>query len=90
VNPLEEKMAELRRRFIARAGEEIAALDSALAANDTDGLIDRAHALAGISGMFGFDALGKAAAELEDAGLAGQPVAEQVGQLRALLARLSA
>jgi HPt (histidine-containing phosphotransfer) domain-containing protein len=88
VNPLEDKLAELRQRFVARAGEEIAGIDRALADGDREAVIDRAHAIAGIAGMFGFKEVGQAAFDLEDAGTQQKDLAIPAARLCELLAAL--
>ena len=59
------KLAELGRKFAARAREERAALAQAMADDDRTALRDRAHKLAGIAPMVGFPRVGEAALALE-------------------------
>ena len=75
---------------MARAGDELAALDAAIAAQDRATVIDRAHKLAGIAGMFGHRDIGDAAAAMESAALAGVDLAFAARPLRTLLAALAA
>lgn len=82
---IESKLAELAARFAARAPAERAAIAEALAAGDTSAVIDRAHKLAGIAGMFGHHEIGKAALALEETALAGENCAESGAALLALL-----
>jgi HPt (histidine-containing phosphotransfer) domain-containing protein len=89
VTPLEEKMAELGLRFAQHAGAELASLDAALASDDRQAVLEQAHSLAGISAMFGFKDIGKAAAALEDAALAHRDLPSSAEPLRALLAALA-
>lgn len=81
----ESKLAELAARFVARAPEERAAIADALATGDTAALIDRAHRLAGIAGMFAHSDIGVAALALEEAALAGADCSKQGATLVALL-----
>ena len=87
MNPLEERIAALAAKFAARAPEERDALAAAIEAGDESAVIDRAHKLGGIAGMFGHHSIGEAALGVEEAALAGgdwRPLAED------LLARLDA
>jgi HPt (histidine-containing phosphotransfer) domain-containing protein len=52
------------------AGVRFAVLDASAAAAALDQIRDIAHRLAGSAGIFGFDELGDAAADLEDAVIA--------------------
>ena len=71
MSPVEAKLAELAVRFAARASGERAALAAAVAASDRDAIVERAHKLAGIAGMFGHEAIGAAAFSLEEAARRG-------------------
>jgi HPt (histidine-containing phosphotransfer) domain-containing protein len=88
VSGIESKLAELAARFAARAPAERAAIADALAARDTPAVIDRAHKLAGIAGMFGPHEIGQAALALEEAALTGEHCAEPGAALLALLDNL--
>jgi HPt (histidine-containing phosphotransfer) domain-containing protein len=88
VSGIESKLAELAARFAARAPAERAAIAEALAAGDTQEVIDRAHKLAGIAGMFGHHEVGQAALALEEAAMAGEDCAQPGAALLALLDRL--
>ncbi|WP_126176923.1 Hpt domain-containing protein [Tsuneonella rigui] len=85
---IESKLAELAARFAARAPAERAAIAEALAAGDTQEVIDRAHKLAGIAGMFGHHEVGQAALALEEAAMASEDCAQPGAALLALLDRL--
>lgn len=85
---LESKVAELAARFAARAPEERTAIANALAIGDTAALIERAHKLAGVAGMFGHADIGAAALALEETALAGKDYSQRVALLLALLDRL--
>ncbi len=89
MTPLEARMAELAARFTARAGEERMAIAAALAANDRATLRDRAHKLAGIAGMMGHDAIGRAALALEETVESGGDPAAAARQLTAMLDALA-
>ena len=82
---IESKLAELAARFAARASAERTAIADALAADNTAAVIDHAHKLAGIAGMFGHHEVGQAALTLEEAALAGEDCAEPGTALLALL-----
>jgi HPt (histidine-containing phosphotransfer) domain-containing protein len=88
VTALESKLADLAARFAARAPEERAAIADALATADNAALIQRAHKLAGIAGMFGHADIGAAALALEETALAGKDYSQRVALLLALLDRL--
>lgn len=60
-------MEVLRRRFRARALEEADQLQAALATNDRAALERVAHGLAGTAGLFGYRAIGEAAAAVDAA-----------------------
>jgi HPt (histidine-containing phosphotransfer) domain-containing protein len=87
VTSLEQKIGELSARFAARASGERDAIAKALHTGDRAALIDRAHKLAGIAGMFGHPQIGEAALALEQAALAG---ADCAAPGEALLAQLGA
>lgn len=67
----EDKMAELRHRFVARGPAMLEELRGALAAQDREAVRGLAHRLAGNAGMFGFPRVSEAAAELESAAIDG-------------------
>ena len=60
-------MERLRARFRDRASDEVQRLTAALEADDRPGISQISHSLAGNAGMFGFEALGKQAALIEQA-----------------------
>ncbi len=64
-----DPLADLRRRFVDRSRQRIKALGDALAvdAPDIEAIAPLAHQLAGSAGTFGYAALSRAAATLEDA-----------------------
>jgi HPt (histidine-containing phosphotransfer) domain-containing protein len=64
---LQARMAELRTRFIERAGHDRLRIEQALAEGDLLKVHDLSHRLHGIAGTFGFHSLTAAAAALEDA-----------------------
>lgn len=82
---LEGKIAALATRFAARMPEERSAIATALSAGDRETLIDRAHKLAGIAGMFGRPEIGAAALELEQRLLAGGDHREEAARLLDIL-----
>jgi HPt (histidine-containing phosphotransfer) domain-containing protein len=88
VSTIESKLAELAARFAARAPAMRAAIAAALAAGDTPAVIEGAHKLAGIAGMFGHADIGDAALALEDAAMTGADCAEHGAALLALLDNL--
>ena len=90
MSPLDDKLSELRARFVRRSADEIAEIDRAMAERDRPALIERAHAIAGIAGLFGFGEIGTAAAELEEKGRAGGDVEAAAARLRAMLSALAA
>ena len=66
MSEFEERMAALRARFIERARHDHQALGEALSAQDLAAIRHVAHGLSGIAGMFGHEAIGTAAATVED------------------------
>lgn len=56
----------LKAKFAIRLAGEADAFLALVAANDCDGLIERAHKLAGLAGMLGAPAVGEAALWLEE------------------------
>jgi HPt (histidine-containing phosphotransfer) domain-containing protein len=67
-----DPLAELRSRFVARTKDRVAALRAAVdrEPNDEEAasmIASLAHQIAGTAGTFGYPALGRAAAALEDA-----------------------
>lgn len=85
MTPLESKLAELAARFAARAPEEREAIAAALASGDRQWVIDRAHKLAGIAGMFGHPHVSEAALALEEAARAGRDGSTEGARLLDLL-----
>ncbi len=67
MSEFEEKMAQLRERFLTRAQEERAQLIAAVAAGDGAELRRLAHGLSGSAGVFGFPEIGLDAQALEEA-----------------------
>lgn len=82
---LEGKLAELAARFTGRLPQERAAIVDALSAGDREMLIERAHKLAGIAGMFGRSDIGSAALELEQRVLADGDCEDEAARLLDLL-----
>jgi HPt (histidine-containing phosphotransfer) domain-containing protein len=89
---LNAKLAELAQRYLRRTADEVVAIHAAVeryANGDANALreIERAaHRIRGSGGMFGFNAVGDAASEIEIA--AGGDV--QADQLRPLVEQLDA
>jgi HPt (histidine-containing phosphotransfer) domain-containing protein len=66
MSDFDTKMEALRKRFIERAHNDRASLYTALATHDFTTVRNLAHALAGIAGIFGYNALGASASALEE------------------------
>lgn len=81
-------MASVRGRFLARLGDEIAALEGAQQRDDRDALRSRLHRLKGSAGTFGFAAISELARLAEQA-LAENQV-ERPQRIAALVAALRA
>ena len=64
-----DPLADLRRRFVDRSRLRLAALNDALASDapGVEAIASLAHQLAGSAGTFGYSALSRTAAALEDA-----------------------
>lgn len=77
----------LRLRFVARCGEDRAAIAEAAAGGDAERLKHLSHKLAGAAGTFGYEALSAAAREVEDQLDLGQ--APDAASLRRLDERLA-
>ena len=65
----------LRQKFLARLAEEHAAFCALSEAADREGIIARAHKLAGIAGMLGAPQIGEAALLLEETARSGDDYA---------------
>jgi HPt (histidine-containing phosphotransfer) domain-containing protein len=63
----DDRMAALRQRFVAAAGEQAERIAALLDAGDLEGVRQLAHSLAGRSGMFGFADLGELARLADEA-----------------------
>jgi len=63
----DERMAQLRKRFVARAQEERAQLIAAATVGDRAEMRRVAHGLSGSAGVFGFPEIGLDAQALEEA-----------------------
>lgn len=63
----EDRMEQLRARFILRAQDEQAAIATAVAAMDRDEVKRIAHGLSGSAGVFGFAEIGNEAQAVEEA-----------------------
>lgn len=63
----DDRMAQLRARFIVRAREDRNALREGGGAGDRARLREIAHSLAGNGGIFGFPEISAAASAIEDA-----------------------
>jgi HPt (histidine-containing phosphotransfer) domain-containing protein len=82
------RLDALRRRFVARCAEDLAALD---AASTPEALRPVLHRLAGAAGTFGYPDLSRLAGEAEDATVEGRmPTAAELDAVRAALTRLTA
>ena len=82
------KLAELGRKFAARAREDRAALAQAMAEGDRTALRDQAHKLAGIAPMVGYPQVGEAALALEMAVEEGADIGAPARVLDAALAAI--
>ena len=89
MNVIDSKIAELASRFAGRADKEREALAQAFVAGDRIALRDRAHKLAGVSAMFGFDEIGNAAFALEEAADSGASLEEPYARLDRALREIS-
>jgi len=63
---LRVRMESLRRRFRARAADDLGAMKAGWASGERDDLRERAHRLAGVAATFGYPAIGEAAKLLDD------------------------
>lgn len=88
MSAFDERMAELRARFVIRAAEQRAQLAAALLASDLEEVRRLAHGLSGSAGVFGFPELSEGAQALEEAVDAGAEDAEVKRLAGALLERL--
>jgi HPt (histidine-containing phosphotransfer) domain-containing protein len=68
-----DKMAALRQRFVAAAGEGVPQLEALIAAGDLEAVRGLAHSLAGRAGLFGFAELGAIARLADEADTATLP-----------------
>lgn len=64
---IEERVAALRARFLARAASDRTALEAAWEAGDYVEVQRVAHALAGAGGVFGFGEISRAARRVDEA-----------------------
>ncbi len=80
-----DPLAELRRRFLVRAAEDLEQLRSAADLAEVQELV---HRLSGAAGVFGFAALSEAARVVDDALMAA--VAPPEGAREALVSSLEA
>lgn len=71
----------LKAKFGIRLTDECHAFLALVAARDNEGLIDRAHKLAGLAGMLGAPAVGEAALRLEETARAGGDWAPELDAL---------
>ena len=80
---------QLERRFIERCGEDLLAIETALVASAPgEGIGPIVHRMAGAAGMFGHEALGDLAAELDDMIAGGEvPPPAKLRELAAALRR---
>ena len=70
----DDRMAALRQRFVAAAGEQAEQIEALLQAGDLAAVRQLAHSLAGRSGMFGFADLGDLARLADEADSNALPV----------------
>lgn len=88
---MKEALAALTQRFHRRCGDDLQALDEALAAGDLERVRFVVHKLAGAAGAFDEAALSQAALELDEQMADGAaPDGGLVERLRAELARVAA
>ena len=85
---MDEQFELLRRRYQKRAGEQILALNGALAAGDCGGAENIAHRLAGSGASFGFPQVSQLAERLELAANTGADMANLRRLAEPLLAEL--
>ena len=83
--PEADPLAELRRRFLARAAED---LEQLRAAGDLAEVRSLVHRLSGSAGVFGYAAASEAARVVDDALMAGEP--PPAGAREALVSALEA
>ena len=67
MSEFDERMAQLRLRFVARAAEQREQLTAALMAGDRDEVRRLAHGLAGSAGVFGVHQISEDAQAVEEA-----------------------
>lgn len=87
MNGEEEWLAPLRAKFYAALPEHREAFLHLHAKGDRDGLIERAHKLAGLAGMLGAPEVGEAALLLEEALRAGDNARQDFAALLAAIDR---
>ena len=86
----DDRLRELRQRFIDRSRSDRDALAAALAADDRPELQRLGHSLAGAGGLFGFPEISDAGQRLEDALDEGAATEDVQAAGEALLRRLEA
>ena len=86
---LEARMAALRERFRARAGEDATRIAAALAAGDLQAVHGLAHGLSGSGGTFGFPQVSADAEAVENAIDAGRKTEEVAALCDRLLGGLA-
>lgn len=74
-------MAELVMYFVSELGERVQAISRALEAEDRTTVRRIAHQLKGAAGGYGFEIIGQAASQLEDATLADEADLSHVREL---------
>ena len=87
---MEDRMAQFRQRFLARAVTDADGLSQELQAGSWDDIRRRAHSLAGNAGLFGFGAIGDMASALEQAIDQAEPQDAREARVRALVDSLKA
>jgi HPt (histidine-containing phosphotransfer) domain-containing protein len=85
---IEQKLAELKTKFLALGLQRADALEAALAAGDRDEVKAIAHGISGTAGMFGLTDIGRSAARLEAIIFEGGDPQDQAQSLVAALRQL--
>ena len=75
---MNDPLASLRTRFLARASDDLASLRGGIEAEAAGVLV---HRLSGAAGVFGFDELSRLAGAVDDRRQAGQPYAAEMAAL---------
>ena len=78
----------LRAKYRASFTDKVKQLESALAADDRQVLIQKVHQLAGSSGSYGFDELAECCADIEESLMSADQADEPLDSLLAPLLKL--